>query len=543
MKAFGIQDSIVRPFAKLPTLEQGQKPSYNLVQDYASKNLPCGNVNFGNLGTIMGAADMGIKAASSAIGAVLAVVDLGIQVGLEVAMLAAKCLDKVDKLIDNIKNFNLSDKLDKINLKLKDLGVGLKEAAAKAIKGLVAGIGSTIKKIGDACKKLLSAFDNNVIGDIAEDPIESLAKLLKCKTGDVLGMLATGLSGLANNSSSSFGFSNPLSGVMGTINGTIGKVNGVVGSVNGAVRDAVGSVNNAANGLLSNIPGPVKAAIGGLNPQAGRFLQQNGVGSIINTALGNNMLGNFSVKNVDACLAAQRFNRFGNYDPFISTAMSMGALDGANAQLAQALYGVMRRDDNVACNCCRNEDVYKQREKYVNLASKMFDRRDNYHQANIPVTGIAPMVRPTYNRLPDDMTARTIASYGFDEQNILSQNLGTALEGVRITGNLSGNLSESTTDFTKINDFAEQMRANMGYLGKMNERNLQENLGMKEDMLSVSKELEASELTSGYPFGDSFSPEYPIAVSYASDYNPDSEWDRLGSDDLPDWAIDTGEDE
>jgi hypothetical protein len=538
MKAFDIKDSIVRPFAKLQFSEAGlNTSSYGLVQDYSSRNLPCGGINFGNLNTIMRSADFEVKKGVMAVKSVLSVIDGCVDAGFAIAGAIADCMDKVSELMDKVQEFDLSDKLDKINLKLQDLGVGIAKAAAATIKGLVDGVGKAITAIGTACKAALNLFKSGV-NIPGEDPISEIAGMLECSAANVLDMLSAGISALTGGSSS-FGFTNPLKGVMSVIGGTIGAataavgaatsaVNGVIGTVNGAVNGVQGAVggvinqiNGTVNGLTSAIPGPVKGILAGVNPKAAQFLNQNGIGSFLNTALNDKMYGVFGTKNVVACVAAQKLNRFGNYDPYISSSMNIGGLTPANQILAAVQYGTrITTSNNDSCVCCPTER-YADQAKYLNMASSFYDRRENYSQAYSSTSAYGAA---TY--FDSGVSSQTRASYGYTgESNLLNENLATSLESYRVYDKLSGNLKEVSTDFTKLPAFAAECKSSMDYLKGITESNLQSNLCISEDLLTKSAELEQSSLMSGFPLaGVSEAQEltFPIDASNFPDPYPRS---------------------
>jgi hypothetical protein len=128
------------------------------------------------------------------------------------------------------------------------------------------------------------------------------------------------------------------------------------------------------------------------------------------------------------------------------------------------------------------------------MASPWYDRRDNYGEK---YGGSATFSLPTY--VSGGVSDQTRRSYGYSEQNMLSDNLSTNLENYRVYDKLSGNLSEVTTDFTKLPAFAAECKSSMEYLHGLNEKNLQKNICLEEDLETETIELEQSGLMAGYP--------------------------------------------
>lgn len=506
MQAFNIKESIVRPFDKLSANEFGNTvKAGTLVQNFVASNLPCGNVNFGNMNTIFGSVDRDIKDALRSVASVAAVIDGCIMAGFAIAKKVAQVMDFAVELGEKIANLDIGAELDKLDLKLTNLGLNIAAGIAKGITDLVTKITDGIKDIVSSVTKALSNFSIGKIIDKFTDGLLDLSfdigdafadivEMLECQAESVLGMLSMGMSGLAALTNTSFNFASPLNGVMGAINGAVsgvmGVANGVLGTVNGAI--------STVNGL---VPGPLKAIIGGINPIAGMYLGANGVSSIINTAFGDTMSNSFKNKSLGACLAAQKLNRFGNYDPFISTAMSVSGLTAANVAAAAIKYGIPAALKNDDCKCCTSYATFTAKDAMANMLSSTYDRRSTYHAATDTRKTLPNYVDPfisTRNELSDDYASEVIAQYGFSDDNVLNMNLGTNLEIARATSKMSGNMSELQLDGSKINSFLSETQQSLRYVASLNEKNLQNNLCLAEDLKVSMRELDASKLSNNF---------------------------------------------
>jgi hypothetical protein len=512
MIAVDIKDSLIRPFSKLLPTESNVRPySGYTKQQYVSNNLPCGNINFGNMGSILGSADRNLLNSRVGVQAVMGIVDTGIQTGLLIAQAGAECLDFLGKLTDKVASLNISHLLDKIDMAFDDLKIGLSKVDGDFIKDCIKGIGNSLVKIAKAAGNALSGFapgarSNTNIPTI-KDPISNVAKMMECKEDTVLGLLSMGLTKLAQTSGTSFDFKSPVSGVMGAINGTMSVVNGAVSYA----AKGVAGIQSTVNGITDKIPPQMKSALAGISPEVGRFMTKNGVSSILGTALGNSLQGSFGNKSVSACIAAQSLNRFGNYDPFISTAMGVSGLSAANQQMAYQQYGLNQGSfsDRTACYCCSG-DMYRARDAKVDTSTKYYDRSTQYIDSTKQLPGQTFSFPSSTSSLPNGLASQVVSTYGFDESNILTQNLGTNLETYRVSNSLLGNLSEVQTDFSKINDFSGECRSSVDYVNRLNENNVQNNVVLFESMHDIDREMDASALTGGWPLNGTAPDSFPL---------------------------------
>jgi hypothetical protein len=515
MKAIDIKDSLIRPFSKLTPTEYNVQPySGYTKQQYVSNNLPCGNINFGNMGSILGSADMTLNGARAGVQAVMGIVDTGIQAGLLVAQAGAECLDFIGKLTDKVASLDIGHLLDKIDLAFDDLKIGISKIDGDFIKDCIKGIGNSLVKMAKAAGNALSGFapgaKSNTNIPIIKDPISTVAKMMECKEDTVLGLLSMGLTKLAQTSGVSFDFKSPVSGVMGAINGSLSVVNGAVSSV----ANGVAGIQGAVNGITDKIPPQMKSALAGISPEVGQFMTKNGVSSILGTALGNSLQGTFGNKSVASCIAAQSLNRFGNYDPFISTAMGVSGLSAANQQLAYQQYGFSQGSysDRTACYCCSG-DMYRARNNKVDTSSLYYDRSTQYINSTKQLPGQTFAFPSSTSGLPNGLASQVVTTYGFDESNLLTQNLGTNLEVYRVSNSLLGNLSEVQTDFSKINDFTDEARSSVNYVNRLNENNVQNNVVLFESMYDIDREMSASALTGGWPLNGTAPDSFPLEAT------------------------------
>ena len=482
MNVFDIKNSIIKPFDKVQPNAGYYVPNNGwMVENYISSNLSCGTSELRNLRTLLDASNNQVNQAANAIGSALHMVDSGVNAAFTLAENAARVMDGIAKVSDKIDQLHIGDKLSQIDFSMPDLNINLSLPDARDFARLVDNVKSGISNMLDNALDAMSKFSLDGILDPMyklgdgefeipemDDPISSLADLMKCQSGDVLGLLSVGLSNLGADNEG-FGMTNPLSGALGVI----GAAQGAVSGAQNMISTATSSVGQMLNGASSSLNSSINGVINGIDPRIGGFAQKFGVPSMINTALGDTMQSMFGQKTYSACRTAQSLNKFGNYNPFLTSVLGTTGLSKANAAIRN--YGGSNGYDSSgrkvafddSCKCCVKKEKYARIDGNVNMNSRAYDLSPTYLNS-LSKNGSAPYYRQNRN-VPTDVWGQTINQYGFQDDNILTQSLGTTLESYRIARKLNGNMDELGVDFGKFSDFAPEATQDLKYIRGLNE--------------------------------------------------------------------------
>jgi hypothetical protein len=500
MNVFDIRNSIVKPFDRIQAGDIPRVyPQGYMVEDYVSRNLACGGPELNNLKMLINSSNNQINGALRDVGSAIKVLDGCVNAGFNAAIAAAGVLDTISALTDKLTSLGLNsvEKLKNLDFRMPDLNLKISLPDATDIKNMFNKISTGLSNMIDSALTALSNFSPENLMDkltdfdfdipLPDDPISSLAKMLECQSDDALALLETGLTNMLGGSFEGLDNVNPLSGTMAVVNAVQGGVGGALNAIN-AVQGGINGLASQAGGFVNGLTGQANAMLSGLNPKLGGFLQQLGVPSLVNTALSDSMRNAFSSsKSYTACSTAQSLNKFGNYDPFISSVFGVKGLNTANA----TMYGGYNPNasDN-SCKCCaKKKEKYLADERYALMNRNTYDLTKSY-RGSLNGDMNSPIYVKTGN-IPADEHSRTLATYGFRDDNMLTSSIGTNLETYRLARKLQGNMSELSVDFSKYGEFESEATADLKYVHDLNEDLVTNNLANIEDLSETAYSLMA----------------------------------------------------
>lgn len=88
-----------------------------------------------------------------------------------------------------------------------------------------------------------------------------------------------------------------------------------------------------------------------------------------------------------------------------------------------------------------------------------------------------------------DPVSVNIARYGFSQNNLMTQSLGTSLETTRLTSQIIGNLQEVAIQPSKLYILAPFAKLSFNYLNTLNQQSAKQSLGVVDQLLPVMNTL------------------------------------------------------
>ena len=501
MRSFDIKESLVRKVNdQLPEITDN---SGKLVSDYFAENIGCGLIDTTNLGTMVRNVNDGLSDVVKPIAALVGM----LTVGNAILGVVDQILDGVGELANGLGNLlnsavnAIPNLLDNVTGAIGDVVNGIAGTISSAVSAagelldrglaLFSDIGDSLAKLADFKLDIqLPSFDfnldfdfklpdinwpnfslpeinidlDNLFSDISfDDFFQEIVLPLTCKLPDLNNLLSIGLGFSASMGLSLPNISipnlnlplpnlskinNDLNTITGAIDSTITGITSGIGNTLNGIKVPMPSLNMTLPSLSLSVPGFGGFSIGGntlLGSSLNNILNNTGTPSI------SSARGKLPIT-YEACLAARKMNKYGNFDGPLSVLSEVFGLSDP--------YGYNQTKDIGKTTKCNKSEYLYNKDRYVNTNSVFAD-----------------IGKDTYNK-----NESSRERYGFKEDNALNRVLGTMLENRKVMENIGNLTREVAIAPRKIPEYVDSINLGCYNLNKLNNDTVSNNYSMMEKL-------------------------------------------------------------
>jgi hypothetical protein len=209
------------------------------------------------------------------------------------------------------------------------------------------------------------------------------------------------------------------------------------------------------------------------------------------TSLSAKLLEMIDPKTAKACQLSSMYNRYNNFDPFTSALLSVTGLADANGNVIYgSTNGVSSRALEEINECMQARQLSRNLSTMARVYDTNYDSSPQYRRSTISESDgyVSPFQR-TSNEVRDDrdIYRSTISQYGFQD-DMMSKNLGTDIEGSRVTAQMRNQFSEVQDNPNRLQDFSAETSLNVRYLRKINDDRLKTNMYVRDSLQQTLNE-------------------------------------------------------